>query len=304
MRKFKLSLVLLTITFTNLIYAQQGINRKEKALIIEKYKKRSKNHQFTKSELNVIYNYLKNMDPKKADKACLEINKRVPTTKEIKERRKKRIREKSRFQRNSAINTTPINLPSDARFPGEFEEIQGVFVSYPYRANTLMLSEESDGSPSISKFLRELIYAIQEAGVKAYINVRSEADIALLTQHFQEKGTPISNYEFLINPTDSFWTRDSGPINFYYGADDRIGWVDLNYYTGRDNDDNLTPLWAQRFDIQYSYMPVEFEGGNMLMNGQQTLTTSDRVYEANSTYTKSEIDQILKTHSILIIFMF
>ena len=96
---------------------------------------------------------------------------------------------RSRFQRNSAINTTPINLPSDARFPGEFEEIQGVFVSYPYRANTLMVSEESDGSPSISKFFRELIYAIQEAGVKAYINVRSQADIALLTQHFQEKGT-------------------------------------------------------------------------------------------------------------------
>ncbi|SEC87036.1 Por secretion system C-terminal sorting domain-containing protein [Tenacibaculum sp. MAR_2009_124] len=301
MGKVKLRLVLLAIIFTNFMYAQEGMTPREKKLIIEKYNKNSNNHQFTKLELDVIYNYLKNQDTKKIDEACSKFNKRVPTKEEIR-RKKKKKKEKSSSQRNSVINTTPINLPSDARFPGEFEEIQGVFVSYPYSftlvsnsyVEILDISEYSDGSPSYAKFFRELIDGIQQAGVKAYISIRSQTDIEILTRHFREKGTPLTNYEFLINPTDSFWTRDSGPINFYYGTDDKIGWVDLNYYDGRDDDDNLTPLWAQRFNLPYSYMPIEYEGGNMLMNGQQTLTTSDRVYDANSTYTKSQIDQMLK----------
>ncbi|SEC39704.1 Por secretion system C-terminal sorting domain-containing protein [Tenacibaculum sp. MAR_2009_124] len=295
MRKVKLSLVLLTIIFTNLLYAQQGVIPKEKNLIIEKYKKASAKHQFSSRELDIIYDYLKSQDAKKADAECLQYNKRVPSKEEIKLKKQER-KEKSLTRQNTAVRSTPITLPTDARFPGEFEEIQGVFVCYPYKRSggELRLSENADGSPSFPKFYRDLISAIQQAGVKVYISLRTQADSILLTRHFQEKGTPLSNYEFLINPTDSYWVRDSGPINFYYGTDDKIGWVDLNYGSYRGKDDALTPLWAQRFNFQYSYMPLEFEGGNMIMNGQQSLTTSDRIYKVNSTHSKAEIDQILK----------
>ncbi|SEC87072.1 Por secretion system C-terminal sorting domain-containing protein [Tenacibaculum sp. MAR_2009_124] len=287
MRKVKLTLVLLTIIFTNLMYAQEGMTPREKKLIIEKYKKNNKNHQFKKSELDVIYNYLKNQDTKTIDEACTENNKRA-FKKESKQEKKRNSAQ------NNTLNASPISLPTNAKFPGEFEEIQGVFVCYPYEDNALMLSEFSNGDPSYSKFFRELIDGIQEAGVKVYINVRSQADTTLLIRHFQDKGTPLYNYDFLINPTDSFWTRDFGPINFYYGANDEIGWVDLNY-GGRRKDDALTPIWAEHFDISHTYMPLLFEGGNTIMNGYQSLTTSDKIYTNNSEHSKAYIDETFKS---------
>ena len=154
--------------------------------------------------------------------------------------------------------------------------------------------ESTDGSPSCAKFFRELITAIQEAGVKAYICIRNETDKKLLIQHFEEKETPLTNYEFLVYPSNSIWIRDFGPINFYYGTDDQIGWVDLNYFNKRKNDDNFTSFWAEKFGIEYTYMPLNFEGGNILMNGQKSMTTSESVYSRNTSYTKEEIDQLLK----------
>ncbi len=278
-------LVILTLFCVNSLNAQETFSPEEKKIIIDKYKNSNNTFHPSPSELKVIYNFLKNQDAKETDKSFWENNKRLPN------------REKNeQIENQSKIGSgTLTTLPADARFPGEFEELQGVFVNYPYGFDGISIAENQDGSPSTAKFFRDLVNAIQQAGVKAYISIRDEIDKDILIQYFNDKGTPLSNYQFLVNPTNSIWSRDFGPIDFYYGDDDKIGWVDLNYYAGRELDDDLTPIWAAEFGIDYTYLPMEFEGGNILMNGQQTMTTSSRIYTAfaNNSYTESEINEML-----------
>jgi len=288
MKKNSIILGLTMILFTGLLNAQKGFTQKEKKQILDKY--RSKNSTFHPSskEFKVIYEYLKNQDTKEIEEDFWKHNKRLPTQ----ERAKKRENvPPSKLQKKKRDT---ITLPEDARFPGEYEEIQGVFVNYPYSSGAVVITEGTNEEPSLAKFFRELIHAIQEAGVTAYISIRNEADKAILIQYFKDKGTPLTNYQFLVNPTDSIWTRDFGPIDFYYGDDDKIGWVDLKYYNSRELDDALTPIWAKNFKIEHTYMPLDFEGGNILMNGHYGMATSSRVYTNNSDYSESEVRDLLK----------
>ncbi|MFC5047051.1 agmatine deiminase family protein [Aquimarina hainanensis] len=283
MRKINLILAIVAIFFTGVLKAQEVFTSKEKKLIIEKYTKGDSNFNPSPAELEVIYNYIKN---KKLTKEELEEYKEKSKRKISNDELEKYRKANSKKSRSSASNAT-MELPADARFPGEFEEVQGIFVTYPYHAN-------APDFTYYGKFFRELINGIQQAGVKVYINVRKQSDKDILIRHFREQGTPLTNYQFLVNPSDQFWTRDFGPINFYYGADDKIGWVDLNY-GGRGKDDQLTPLWAKEMAIDYTYMPIRFEGGNTLMDGQQTLTTSSAVFENNGLdYSKAEVENMLK----------
>ncbi|MFA6149705.1 MAG: agmatine deiminase family protein [Chitinophagaceae bacterium] len=174
-------------------------------------------------------------------------------------------------------------LPPDARFPGEFEEVQGVFISWPYTYSGVPVIDTVSISPA-SKLYTQLADGIQKAGVKLYINVWDGADTAAVKEFMVKKGTPLTNYRFLVYEGDDIWARDFGPVNYYYDTDDKIGWVDFRYYPGRDFDNELPKLWGAELGIPVAFSNVFQEGGNILTDGAQNSYTSDAVYGQNTSY--------------------
>ena len=103
MYKSKLSWILLTATLSHFLYAQQSSTPREKALIIEKYKKATNTDSFSKLELAVIYNYLKSKDNKASDDAFWTENKRLFSQEEMDIRQEKKNR--------LSLKGASLNLP-------------------------------------------------------------------------------------------------------------------------------------------------------------------------------------------------
>lgn len=162
------------------------------------------------------------------------------------------------------------------RFPAEFEELQGVFISWPYNSGVIDILSNS----AMANIYVKLADAIQK-NAKVYINVDKAADTSKVLTLMNNKGTPLTNYQFLVNTTDAFWARDYGPVNYYYGAQDSIGWLDFKYYDGRDSDNLLPQKWGKALNIPVYTTPIAYEGGNILQDGRGRLATSSMVLDIN-----------------------
>lgn len=174
-------------------------------------------------------------------------------------------------------------IPSDARFPGEYEEVQGVFISWSYTYDAVPVIDTISGSP-MSDLYFQLANAIQKAGVKVYINVWDAADSTAVKDFMAKKGKALTNYKFLVYDGDDIWARDFGPVNYYYDIDDKIGWVDFHYYQGRDYDNLLPIAWGTELGIPVATSGLYQEGGNLLADGTQNLATSSAFYDQNNYY--------------------
>jgi agmatine/peptidylarginine deiminase len=176
-------------------------------------------------------------------------------------------------------------VAADARFPGEFEEVQAVFISWPYIYNSTGSSAVIDtlGNSEYAYIHGQLAKGIQTAA-KVFINVWSGADSAAVKSYMIKEGMPLSNYRFFVYRGDDIWARDFGPISYYYGAQDSIGWVDFRYYPGRNYDNLLPQTWGNELGIRVTPSRIYFEGGNILMDGSNNMTTSTAVYDLNSYY--------------------
>lgn len=184
---------------------------------------------------------------------------------------------------NTGVGNPPPPTVSDARFPGEFEEVQGIFISWPYTYEAVPVLDTLVNSP-LSDLYIKLASSIQEAGAKAYITVWYNDDTTAVKARMLQAGKPLTNYQFMVYDGDDIWARDFGPVNYYYDTDDKIGWVDFKYYPGRDYDNLLPIKWGTELGIPVYQSPVYYEGGNILVDGTGNLATSTAVYDLNSSY--------------------
>lgn len=178
--------------------------------------------------------------------------------------------------------TTAI-IPSDARFTGEFEEVQAVFISWPYTWSAIPVVDTMISSPTTPLYTK-LADGIQKANAKVYITVWEAADTAAVKACMAINGTPLTNYRFFVYDGDDIWARDFGPVNYYYDTDDKLGWMDFKYYPGRDFDNVLTQKWGAELGIPVAQSVIFQEGGNLLADGTGNLATTDAVYYQNSVY--------------------
>lgn len=192
---------------------------------------------------------------------------------------------------------------SDLRFPSEFEELQGVFIAWPYSSGVIDILTNSP----YAHIYFQLADAIQK-NATVYINVMKAADTSKVTNFMKNKGSALFNYKYLVYNSDAFWSRDFGPIDYYYGNKDSIGWIDLKYYPGRDSDNVLPIKWGKELNIPVRTTPIGFEGGNILFDGRGKMVTSTMVLQANlfeygisNQRTKDSLDFLfdLKTKNIL-----
>lgn len=210
------------------------------------------------------------------------------------------------------------DLPNDrVWFPGEWEEVKAIVVTpyYEYApaqsqgagywmadplvtgwaqyykySNTRGWTESGMGPykaimDTISSFGNVSFYlmdAIQQGGAEAWVRVERRADSAKVLRKLQRMNLRRDNVKFIVGPGNSFWYRDCGPICFYYGDEDNVAMLDFGYYPGRALDDSLPTIIHQQMGIPNYHTPIEWEGGNCLVDGAGMVFSSDALYSNNA----------------------
>ncbi len=156
----------------------------------------------------------------------------------------------------------------------EFDHMQGVLIRYPFGISY------------------ELIAGFSEEIMVTTI-VSNASNQNLVTNQYQANGVNMANVNFLIAPTESYWTRDYGPMYIRYG-DDEIGIVDFIYNRpDRPNDDLIPQKVAQLLGVEWFGMDLIATGGNYMTDGYGISSSSDLIWTENPTLSHAEIDQLV-----------
>ena len=109
--------------------------------------------------------------------------------------------------------------PAPIRQPAEFEPMEGVLIRYPFGISYEIIAEMSED-------------------VEVVTIVASSSEQSYVYSQYQSHGVNIQNVDFLIAPSNSYWTRDYGPW-FIINGDDEQGIVDHIYNRPRPYDDQI-----------------------------------------------------------------
>ena len=146
----------------------------------------------------------------------------------------------------------------EPRFVGEFEPMQGVMIRYPLGIPTSLVAQLADNCH---------VYCITQQQNSAQ-------------NEFQNAGVNMNNVTFVIAPSDSYWVRDYGP--WYIFEDRHPAIVDNRYNRPRPNDDNMSQVFANFWNIPMYGMNLEHTGGNMMEDGRGHGVSDELVFQENS----------------------
>ncbi|MDP8209879.1 MAG: agmatine deiminase family protein [Candidatus Stygibacter australis] len=152
----------------------------------------------------------------------------------------------------------------------EFETMEGVLIRYPF------------GIPM------GLIIALSEQ-TKLLTIVSSTSQQNTVLSQYNSQGVNTANCEFLIAPTDSYWTRDYGPW-YVIDGNDEFGIVNFPYNRPRPNDNDIPIEVADYLDINLFGMDVIQTGGNYMTDGFSISASTNIAYDENS-ISNDEVDQ-------------
>ena len=218
---------------------------------------------------------------------------------------------------SSAKGLNASTLPANRWFPGEWEEVQAICVTWPYDAypmpnGTPLTAEYAEpvfsgmgyyyrnaysnnsyafgpivGVPdtaqsSFTLVFANIINAIQQGGAEAWVNVWQYSDTAIILRTMQRWGMPMTRYRWIQSYGNNFWYRDCGPVCFYYGEGDSIGMLDFTYYPERALDDSLPYAIQAQMHLPNWETSIEWEGGNCLVDGTGMVVSSDAIYAPNA----------------------
>ena len=169
----------------------------------------------------------------------------------------------------SFIETDPPSAP--VRDVAEFDHMQGALERYPF------------GIP---------ISLIKEMATDVMVTtiVATTAQKNTVIGQYVANGVDTSHCNFLIAPTDSYWTRDYGPW-FESDSADQIGIVDFPYNRPRPNDDEIPKKMAEMLGIPWFGMNVISTGGDYMTDGFGIAASTDLVWVENPTQTAAQIEQ-------------
>jgi len=145
------------------------------------------------------------------------------------------------------------------RFVAEFEPMQGVMIRYPLGIPESLVAQLSNNC---------MVYCIVSG------SQQSQAQST-----FQNAGVNMSNVTFVNAQSDSYWVRDYGP--WYIFEDRNPAIVDNIYNRPRPNDDNMSQVFANFWQIPMYGMRLEHTGGNMMEDGRGHGVSDDLVFQEN-----------------------
>ena len=159
----------------------------------------------------------------------------------------------------------------------EFDKMQGVLVRYPF------------GIPV--ELVREMAVDVMVTTI-----VLNSSQQSTVYSQYQAAGVNMSHCNFLLAPSDSYWTRDYGPW-FESDSSNHIGIIDFPYNRPRPNDDEIPKKVADMLGIQWYGMNVIHTGGNYMTDGMGISSSTTLVWDENPTQTHDSIAQ--KVHDYL-----
>jgi agmatine deiminase len=172
---------------------------------------------------------------------------------------------------------TPTDPPAaPVRMVAEFEEMQSVLIAYPFGIPMSLIVEMS-----------------QDCKVKTIVANASQQTQVL--NQYQAAGVNVANCEWLLAPTDTYWTRDYGPW-FVVDSNYEVGISDFPYNRPRPNDDNIPVVLAQQMGIPLYGMNIIHTGGNWMCDGLGKAASTELVWTENPDKTHQEIDTIVKEY--------
>lgn len=202
-------------------------------------------------------------------------------------------------------------LPASFRVPGEFEESQAVFVSWPSYAFDSKGDPVEPFTPGVGMKYKqnggfelvdiegyvldlfedspfpiiwaELVDAIQFE-CTAWIRVSNLEDTVALHEYMNSLGKPLYNYEFLNDPDgeNAFWARDFGPYGAYDNSNDSLFFINAQYYPWRPMDNDYPELLVSNKGYKFYSSQLETEGGNIIADGKGSAFLGDVVYWNNA----------------------
>ncbi len=169
----------------------------------------------------------------------------------------------------------PTDAPDGPVNPiGEFEPMQGVLIAYPFGIPMALIVEMSED-------------------VMVTTIVSSSGQATSVGNQYENAGANMDNIDFLIEPHDTYWTRDYGP--WFIREEDKISIINFTYNRPRPDDDIMPVNVAEMLGIDYYNMPVIHTGGNYMADGYGIAAQTELVYEENS-ISNSQVDQYMEDY--------
>jgi len=129
------------------------------------------------------------------------------------------------FYLSEAHISKDLPLPH-LRQPAEFEPMEGVLIRYPFGISYEIIGEMAEDT-------------------KVTTIVANNQERNYVLNQYSVHGINISNCDFLIADTDTYWTRDYGPW-FVFTGDGNLSVVDFTYNRPRPHDNQ----------IPYNFAPI------------------------------------------------
>ena len=159
---------------------------------------------------------------------------------------------------NMGRETEPPEGP--VRSIAEYEPMQGVLIRYPFGINTSLIKEISSD---------EIVYCLVSSSLQnAAFNTMNNAQVNM------------DNVEFIIGPTDSYWTRDYGPWWAVDANGDAVI-IDFTYNRPRINDNQAPLKVSSHLDVPYYSADFISTGGNYMTDGYGASASSHIAYTEN-----------------------
>ncbi|NPD83967.1 T9SS type A sorting domain-containing protein [Lentimicrobium sp. L6] len=143
----------------------------------------------------------------------------------------------------------------------EFEPMEAVLIAYPF------------GIPM------ELIVEMSNV-VKVTTLVHSTSQQNSVTTQYENAGVNMDNVDFMVEPHNTYWTRDYGP--WFIREEDQVSIVNFTYNRPRPDDDIIPAKIADIYGAAVYNMPVVHTGGNYMCDGFGIAAQTELVYEENS----------------------
>ena len=181
------------------------------------------------------------------------------------------------FINNPPAPKNAMQPTAPPRTPGEWEEAEGVIVSWA----------------AFSPELREIVREAREVA-KVYIICD---DCSTVQNYLTNGGVSMTNIEMLQPPFNSVWVRDYGPQSVYLDNGD-LAIIDWLYNRPHRPDDNNIPnymanhLGAPFYQLSGSSGMLVATGGNFMSDGHGSGFSSKLILTENPSYTEAQIDQI------------
>jgi len=159
------------------------------------------------------------------------------------------------------------------RQTAEFEKMEGVLIRYPFGISYDVIRELAED-------------------VTLYTIVSNQSQENTVLSQYNSHDVNVDNCMFIHAPSDSYWTRDYGPI-FMVDGNNEVGIVNFRYNRPRPNDNDIPIEVADFLDVDLYGMNVVHTGGNYMTDGMGIGASTTIVYTESQQegITNAQVDQ-------------